>query len=258
MYSSTRKRIRDIGVQIASPKNQSSISKRLRLDPSIPRSSLFQVPLSRCQVLQFKNPPSQDIQDPQNCAAVSAQLIGIISPTKSNELSAYRFNQGLGDSVTRSQMMAYMTQWTSHINRLLRRSSSTSPEDMYSTLRSNDIPSVLNGINDNLFDGFATIVLISRQVDNKTVSGHFMVVAKTGTELSVIDPQRRRVDTGAQSINTYLEEIGLNGMAETIQSVRRRSAEEFRRDYAGFVKTIPAIGSKRNRRRTRRRKAARK
>jgi hypothetical protein len=258
MYSSTRKRIRDVAVQIASPKNQLPISKRLRYDTSVSRSALFQVPLSPCQVLQFKNPPSQDAIDPQNCAAVSAQLIGIISPSKSDELSAYRLNEGMGDKLARAQMMAYMSQWASHINRLLRRSGPTTPDDMYNTFTSDTISSGFTGINDHLFDGFATIVLVSRQVDNNLESGHFMVVAKTGTELSVIDPQQRRVGTGIQSIEEYLSSLELNGMVETIQSKRLRSAEEFRRDYNGFVKTIPAIGSRRKRRRTRRSKAARK
>jgi hypothetical protein len=258
MYSSTRKRIRDIGIQIAAPKTQLPVSKRLRYDTSVSRSALFQVPLSPCQVLQFKNPPSQDATDPQNCAAVSAQLIGIISPTKSDELSAYRLNQGLGDKIARAQMMAYMGQWASHINKLLCRSGPTTPEDMYSTSTSDTISSGFNGINDHLFDGFATIVLVSRQVDNSIESGHFMVVAKTGTELSVIDPQQRTVDTGVQSIQSYLSSLDLNGMIETIQSKRLRSAEEFRRDYNGFVKTVPVIGSRRKRRRTRRSKAARK
>ena len=259
MYSD-RKRTRDTTIPVASPKNQVVFPdpKRLRYDPSIPSSHLFQVPLSPCQVLEFKTPSSQAATNPENCAAVSAQLIGIISSAKSEELSAYRFGQGQKDRFTRIQMMAHLHQWSSHINRLLRLVASTTPDDMYNTFLSENITDGFAGIRNSLFDGFATIVLITRRVGDKIESGHFIVIAKTGMELTVIDPQFRTMYTDKESIDAYLTGMQLNGMVETIQSSRPRTADEFRRDYDGFLKAIPAIGSRRERKHTRRRKPARK
>ena len=131
------------------------------------RSALLQVRMTNEQLRGFVSPTAQPTVNPQNCSAVTAQLLKLITPAMANQL-------------TSANVRPYTQEWADYTSQLLR-------DKTYIETKS-FTPRTFAGLFTHLFPGFGTFVVTS---DGNTA--HAFVVGRflNGT-LVILDPQIRK------------------------------------------------------------------
>ena len=172
------------------------------IPPSTPESTsrLFQVRLTPEEVLRFTTPSTQPLKDPANCAIVSARLLGLLSKVECEMLTAYHKDGLTTDELT--TLIAHIhTGYNIPIVPRLR------------------IMKTLEQLASQLFDGFATLVLLKF---GDRPGGHVFVLAKHNAQLYVLDPQSKEVFTGVPNIQAYFRQTS-NGRIEFLLGFIYRS-----------------------------------
>lgn len=129
-------------------------------------SSLFQVRMNDADLRVFRSPLTQPSFNPKNCGAVTGQLLGLVTPNVSNQMT--ELSQGV-----------FLEEWETYVSSVL---------DNPVKRIEQDISKFESFFNANLFPGFGTLVLTL-----STISfGHYFVVAKSvDGRLVILDPQLR-------------------------------------------------------------------
>jgi hypothetical protein len=186
------------------------------------KSSLFQTRLSKRDTAYFRNPDNQPAYNPLNCAAVSAQLLGIIPKSLAERMTA-RFEG------------AYIQEWEDALNYMagkrIYRIQEAKMVDIYN----------------DLFDGFATLVLFTRV----NGPGHYCVLASgPDHELYLLDAQMREVYQGRGEIEPYLQRQRLDGPALVIRTTPKTKEEHvdtFINDVLSWQLSQCRLGGKKKR-----------
>ncbi len=173
---------------------------------------LFQLPLTESDVARFKNPDTQPKEGATNCAAVSAQLIGLITP-------------GISSTVTEEKRGTWIMEWVGSMNQ-------AAGFDAYSVMRS-DIRTLF----DSLFAGHATMVLAASSI---TELGHYFVIARDNDGIPyILDPQAARdkgdaksVFEGDEKIQAYMESGGFTLGVMAFKTKKPMSVSEHMSLYA--------------------------
>lgn len=115
----------------------------------------------------FRSPSAQATFNPKNCAAVSGQLLGLVTPKIANEMT--QLEQGV-----------FLDEWENYVSNVIDNPVKHLEQDM------TKFESFFNA---NLFPGFGTLVLALPFTANY---GHYFVVAKSlDKRLVILDPQLR-------------------------------------------------------------------
>ena len=139
-------------------------------------SSLFQVRITDRNLTGFVTPSSQPRIAPMNCAAVSGQLLGLISP-------------GTADEMTRLGQGRPVEEWADHASKVIG-----SPV----TIHTQPATEFTRFFAFALFPGFATLML---SLPTQNSIGHYVVVGKRlDGNIVILDPQKRR---GYVTVNEY-------------------------------------------------------
>jgi hypothetical protein len=183
-------------------------------------SILYQVPLDARSIQCFRNPENQTPES-LNCAGVSIQLLGLITPGESVEETdvSGRTGRTITDIVRGLNVIHTPIVYESENTRYL------------------------TDIRDMLLPGFATIVLGYRE----SSIGHYFVLFKDTTAVSyILDAQTRTVYTGAE-IDRYLMTQGFAGFifiygpSATEDELRRRAIDD---SLARMLSTRLRLGGK--------------
>ena len=149
-------------------------------------SILFQVPLTRQDVLGYSRIPSQPLYNPINCAAASAKLLGLVSPAKADEM-------------TRLVKGVYTTSWEKYLN------ANTPRGIVYTFQRLELTDELLTKIELAIFPEFGTIILTT-PVDGSL--GHYYVLARDKyLKVGVLDPQNEICAMGLESIKNFIKRL---------------------------------------------------
>lgn len=210
------------------------------------QSTLFQVPLEKRDLDSFRTPMNQQVENPMNCGAVSTQLLHIIPKAVVEQLS-------------KENTPTSVDQWVSYMNKR------TPTKTEYYSDSTRDIAHAFDVLQTQLFEGFATLVGITRvSPEGEMLLGHFFVVVKLRPgNFYLLDPQIR-MGTDANGIMKYLEEQQLNGEVVVIATNEPQTRGDFQTDYIDrflpdLLTTECSIkGGRKKRRMTRRRKTGRK
>lgn len=160
------------------------------------KSRLFQAELTPTDVKIFESPSNQPRMNPKNCAAVSAQLLGIVS-------------KGVSESITAQYNATHIGEWVKELNRL-------SGAEVYSYELQH-----IHELKHELFLGFATLVLVTRL----NGPGHFVVIAQDSHHnLYIIDPQAKLVSKN-EEIEAYLKQFTLTDIVYVIKTPPRTKNE---------------------------------
>lgn len=174
------------------------------------RSSLFQIPIGERDLKLFQTPSNQPPNYPLNCGAVTAQLLGLVSPETANEM-------------TFRQQGIYIQEWTAYAS-----ASFGSPVTSYIY----PIASFDALFAESLLPGFATLVLTLPGVGKGL--GHYFVVGKTPVgRLVILDPQVRR---GFLNSTAYFQQFSPPHTSFLV--LRRntpRTGAEHENDAIGFL-----------------------
>lgn len=204
-------------------------------------SNLFQLQLNDRDTRMFTNPPNQPANNPINCGAVTAQLLGLITPTVAEEMTARR--EGV-----------MINGWVKTLNAMIN------PQKLTAVIEGMTIDTLTN-LQNRLFPGFATFVLATRldPATNMETIGHYFVIARTETNIYLIDPQIRRTFTGPDQIVQYLLEEGLTGNLYSLHLQPPLTKSEHSSLYiehflADNLSRCRTGGKRKNRRRTVKRK----
>lgn len=130
-------------------------------------SALLQVRMTNDQLRGFVSPISQPTVNPQNCSAVTAQLLKLITPAMANHL-------------TSSNVRPYTEEWANYMSRLLR-------ENTYIETTS-FTPKTFAKLFTRLFPGFGTFVV----TDDGNTAHAFVVGRFLDGTLVILDPQIRK------------------------------------------------------------------
>jgi len=164
-------------------------SKMVDMDETLPTpdpSTLFQVPLTRQDVLGYYRIPSQPLYNPINCAAASAKLLGLVSPVKADEM-------------TRLVKGVYTTNWENYLNESAPRGI------VYTFQRLELTEELLVKVGLGIFPEFGTIILTA-PVDGSY--GHYYVLARDKKLMvGVLDPQNQICAMGLESIKDFIRRI---------------------------------------------------
>lgn len=149
-------------------------------------SAIFQVPLTRQDVLGYSRIPSQPLYNPINCAAASAKLLGLVSPSKADEMT--RLVKGL-----------YTESWGKYLN-------ANAPHGIvYTFQRLEFTEELLINVGLAIFPEFGTIVL-TEPVDGSL--GHYYVLARDKQlRVGVLDPQNETCAMGLESIKDFIKRL---------------------------------------------------
>ena len=129
-------------------------------------SRLFQVKLNDRDMKVFRTPSAQPFINPVNCGAVTAQLLGLVTPETANQM-------------TRDVEGAVADEWVLFLSRVLQTNivAEEYNRDEFEAF-----------FDHALFPGFATVVLLLPNDKD----GHYVVVGKSQAGVLVIlDPQSR-------------------------------------------------------------------
>ncbi len=134
------------------------------------RSYLFQVPLQEADVRVYRRPAAQAAVAPQNCVAVTSQLLGLITPSLAEELSAAG-----APPIGEPQIQAQINK---HIGDDAKK---------YLAVGQPLTSAVIDTLRADLFPKCGTIVL-SQSSSGK---GHAFIVMRPGKEVAIriVDPQ---------------------------------------------------------------------
>ena len=204
-------------------------------------SNLFQLQLNDRDTRMFTNPPAQPANDPVNCGAVTAQLLGLITPAVSEEMTARR--EGV-----------FLANWVNTLNGIIGHKELTAVREAITL-------NALTNIRNKLFPGFATFVLATRvdPITNIETTGHYFVMARADGILYLVDPQIRRTFAGPDEIAQYLIAEGLTGTLYSLELKTPLTKTEQRSFYiehflADNLSRCRTGGKRKNRRRTVKRK----
>jgi hypothetical protein len=207
--------------------------------PGLPRSNIYQVPLNKVDVSLFKNPPSQAKIGAMNCASVTAQLLGLLTSSESE-------NHARLNTIVNTNEMIRLFQASN------MEDSKGSPFSIKETKYSDVFISIKN-IEKSLWNGFATPIGL-RGSGN---IGHFVVLAKSEDIVYILDPQERIVIQGLVEIHMYIEKEKMNSYIDVFTTSRFLSEDDFRHAYLNGplarTNTCVRSGGKRKKRKTRRR-----
>lgn len=178
----------------------------------ITHSILFQVPLEKRDIRAFTNPLNQG-RNPMNCGAVSTQLLRIIPKALSEHLSV-------------SNTPTSMNDWLAYMNIRSKNAAYYIPD------ASPDATHAIDMIRENLFEGFATLVGVTRVLPSGQPGvGHFFVLASLRPGLFyLLDPQVQ-FSTNAAGISKYLHDLQLNGEVVVVLTSDPHTRQEFDSDY---------------------------
>ena len=161
----------------------------IAMEEDHPSSPLFQIPISQSDFDSYRTPSTQPVEDPRNCATVSAFFVDILTPREAEQLSAL-------SQTPEVYKFAYLSQWIKRIAQLTDKNG-------FITGPLREVV-VFRGVLPELFPSHATIVIKERI----GASGHAFVVARDSTgQIGIIDPQIRKWYT---DIESYLSEAHLN------------------------------------------------
>lgn len=142
-------------------------------------SALVQVRMTNDQLSGFVTPASQDKVRPQNCTAVTAQLLKLITPETANVISF-------------ANKPEFVETWRKHMQVLIADTISIESQ----TFTPETFPQMFKG----LFPGFATFVVSTdQQTSHAFVVGRFL-----NGKLVILDPQIRK---GYFNIRKYFKEV---------------------------------------------------
>ena len=167
-------------------------------DAAATRSYLFQVPLQEADVRVYRRPAAQAAVAPQNCVAVTSQLLGLITPSLAEELSKED-----APPITGPQIQDRINK---HI---------AVDEKKYIGAGQPLTSAVIDTLRADLFPKCGTIVL-SQSSSGK---GHAFVVMRPGKEdaIRIVDPQPQlcsgttNEEILAMIRHPYREEVGPAG-----------------------------------------------
>ena len=235
-----RKRSRDVELKNPRP------TKLLKRKHGYIHSTLFQVPLEKRDIQSFSTPMNQHVENPMNCGAVSTQLLRMIPKAFSEELS-------------KQNTPTTVDNWAQYMNTLV------SDPTYYRIDSVSDISFAIGILRERLFEGFATLIGITRRAPSgEQPVGHFFVLAnlRPGT-FYLIDPQIQ-FSTDSNGVADYMRNNALNGDVYVITTREPHTRDEFQSQYvdhflSNLVTFECSIGARRTKRRTtRRRKSGRK
>lgn len=134
------------------------------------RSYLFQVPLQEADIRVYKKPAAQSAVAPQNCVAVTSQLLGLITPSLAEKLS----KEG-APPIREPQIQARINQ---HIDDDAKK---------YIAVGQPLTSEVIDTLRADLFPKCGTIVLSQ----SSSGAGHAFVVMRPGKDgaIRIVDPQ---------------------------------------------------------------------
>ena len=197
------------------------------------KSTLFQTQLSNRDIVYFRNPENQPAYNPLNCGAVSGQLLGIVSKT-------------LAEKMTAGITGVYIQEWEDSLNKIAGKK-------IYHVEQTK-----LDEIYNDLFDGFGTLVLFTRAVG----LGHYCVLASGNDhELYLLDAQTRQAYKGREAIEQYLQSqllIGPTLVIRTIPKTKNEHIDTFIDDFLSRNLAECRTGGKRKTRKTRKLRSSRK
>jgi hypothetical protein len=159
------------------------------------------------QLSGFTTPITQDKTNPQNCGAVTGQLLKLITPAMANHLSWLN---------TRSRP----EEWEDHTTRLFGETTYFESKTF--------TPDTFAGLFTHLFPGFGTFVVT---YDDKT--GHAFAVGRflDGT-LVILDPQIRK---GYFNIRNYFQEVRPNDTFIAVIRTERTHPKSYYDDFSRYL-----------------------
>lgn len=131
-------------------------------------SVLFQTPLGPSDLRIFRTPSAQPELNPKNCGAVTGQLLGLVTP-------------GMSQEMTEKEEGVMIAEWIDFAKAVLHMKIGYKihPLDTFETV-----------FQSQLFPGFGTLVLALGKGER---FGHYFVVTKSKDgKLAIVDPQLRK------------------------------------------------------------------
>lgn len=193
------------------------------------KSRLFQVPLTPTDVKIYEPPPNQPLINPTNCGAVTGQLLGLVSSSSAEQMTA-------------QQQGVFIDEWVTHLN-------VTAGGNVY---RSEE--TTVDEIHNQLFEGNATMVLFLRPAG----MGHYVVLANHKHKTYLLDPQVGET-VPYEGIRNYLQTTGLTGEILVVKSMEPRTKEQhedvFIDDLLSWQMSACKLGGKRKTQRRKHRKS---
>jgi hypothetical protein len=199
-------------MEVDDPMNGPPQSADVVMDTSPPQatSQLYQVQLKKTDVEYFKNPQNQPSTNPMNCGAVTAQLLGIVTPLQS-------------EAMTSLTLGTFTSDWEGAFSRF-GMMDTRGKRVAVTSYRMRNASQGIQTVERNLFRGFATPVLALR----RTGVGHYFVVAKSKEdELYILDAQQRFVARGREVIGRYIHTNQLDGDFLVFQTDRELTPSDY-------------------------------
>lgn len=192
-------------------------------------STIFQVSLLHQDIEGYSRIPSQPLFNPLNCGATTANLLGIITPNKADEM-------------TRNLEGVNTLEWENYLNRLAPDTVNYRFDKIILT------EEVLTEFSKEIFPQFGTIILIQSTFQK---FGHYYVLAKDKNHNVVIfDPQNQECLLGLMNIKNffkYLEQLNDTNMLMYFISInQQRTMLQLIKD-SEFIKNRRSGGSIRGR-----------
>jgi hypothetical protein len=192
-------------------------------------SNIFQVSLFDQDIQGYRRIQSQPLFNPLNCGASSANLLGIITPDKADQMT--------------SDLEGINTlEWQNYLNSL-------APDTVtYSFNKVILTEQVLKEFSDNIFPQFGTFILI--QPSSKD-HGHYCVLAKDKNyNIVIFDPQDQKCLTGLVNIENFIKNLEqLHRSSITMYFIlmnQPRTISQLIKD-SEFIKSRKSGGSSRDR-----------